>query len=105
MDTPFRRNLAAGVVSPLVMFLACAPGRLLVRAYYRLSPPLARAVASQPLLAAGVRALLGTVAVGADFAMDRPAIAVGLAGVGLAVIVGLGVMSTAPLSSGWRSTA
>jgi Beta-propeller repeat len=72
--------------------LTHAPGRLLVRAYYRLSPPLARAVASQPLLAAGVRALLGPVAVGADFAMDRPAVATALAGVGLATIVGLAVM-------------
>jgi hypothetical protein len=72
--------------------LTHAPGRLLVRAYYRLSPPLARAVASQPLLAVGVRALLGPVAVGADFAMDRPAVATALAGVGLATIVGLAVM-------------
>jgi Beta-propeller repeat len=71
--------------------LTHAPGRLLVRAYYRLSSPLARAVASQPLLAAGVRALLGPVAVGADFALDRPAVAMGLAGFGLVAMVGLAV--------------
>ncbi len=71
--------------------LTHAPGRLLVRAYYRLSPPLARATAREPLLAAGVRALLGPVAFGADFAMDRPAVATALAGVGLAVMVGLAV--------------
>ena len=73
--------------------LTHAPGRLLVRAYYRLSPPLARAVASQPLLAALVRVLLRPVAFGADFAMNRPVIATGLlAGVGLAAVVGLAVM-------------
>jgi Beta-propeller repeat len=72
--------------------LTHAPGRLLVRAYYRLSPPLARAVASHPLLAAGVRSLLGPVAVGADFALDRPAVAVGLVGVGLAAMIGLAAM-------------
>jgi Beta-propeller repeat len=71
--------------------LTHALGRLFVRAYYRLSPPLARAVASQPLLAAGVRALLGPVAFGADFAMDRPAVATALAGVGLAAMIGLTV--------------
>ena len=72
--------------------LTHAPGRLLVRAYYRLSarrwPAQWR---GQPLLAAGVRALLGPVAVGADFAMDRPAVATALAGVGLAAMVGLAV--------------
>jgi hypothetical protein len=72
--------------------LTHAPGRLVVRAYYRLSPPLARVVASQPLLAAGVRALLRPVAVGADFAMDRPAVATALAGAGLAAMVGLAVV-------------
>jgi Beta-propeller repeat len=71
--------------------LTHALGRLFVRAYYRLSPPLAHAVASQPLLAAGVRALLGPIAFGADFAMDRPAVATALAGVGLAAMVGLAV--------------
>jgi hypothetical protein len=72
--------------------LTHAPGRLLVRVYYRLSPPLALAVASHPILAAGLRALLGPVAFGADFAMVRPAVAVGLAGIGLAAILGLAVM-------------
>ena len=72
--------------------LTNAPGRLLVRGYYRLSPPLARAVASQPLLAAGVRALLGPVAFGADCAMDRPAVATAFAGGGLAAMVGLAVI-------------
>jgi Beta-propeller repeat len=73
-----------------------APGRLLVRAYYRLSPPLAHAVERQPVLAAAVRAMLGPVAVGADFAMNRPAFAIGLAGAGLAVVLGLGVLRRKP---------
>ncbi len=72
--------------------LTHAPGRVLVGAYYRLSPPLARAIAREPFLAAGVRALLGPVAFGAGFAMDRPSVAIGLAGVGLAAIIGLAVM-------------
>ena len=68
-----------------------APGRLFVRTYYRLSPPLARAVASHPPLAAVVRALLTPMAIGADFVMDRPETATVLVGLALAVIVGLGV--------------
>jgi len=72
--------------------LSHAPGRLLVRAYYRVSPPVAAAVASQPLLAAGVRTLLRPIAVGADFALDRPAVATTLAGVALGAMLGLAVM-------------
>ncbi len=47
-------------------------GRALVRAYYWLSPPLARAVAREPGLAAAVRAVLRHVARGAGFALHRP---------------------------------
>jgi hypothetical protein len=43
-------------------------------------------------MAAGVRALLGPVAVGADFALDRPAVTAALASVGLAGMVGLFVL-------------
>jgi len=43
-------------------------------------------------MAAGVRALLGPVAVGADFALDRPAVAAALASVGLAGMLGLFVL-------------
>jgi hypothetical protein len=67
--------------------LTHAPGRLLVRVYYRASPPMARAVASHPFLAAGVRALLRPVAAGADLALDRPILTMGLGGVGLSVLV------------------
>ncbi len=69
--------------------LTNAVGRMLVRAYYRTSPPLARVVASEPVLAVAVRGVLRPVALGAGFALDRPFAAVALAGFGLVVIVGL----------------
>jgi hypothetical protein len=65
-------------------------GRLLVRAYYTLSPPFARAVRNEPVLAAAVRGVLRPVAHGAGFALDRPFVAVALAAAGLVAIVGLG---------------
>jgi hypothetical protein len=69
--------------------LTNAGGRLLVRAYYRTSPPLARVVAHEPVLAAAVRGVLRPVALGAGFALDRPFSTVALAGVGLVMIAGL----------------
>lgn len=65
-------------------------GRVLVRAYYRLSPPVARAVTSAPVLAAAVRGLLQPVARGAGLALDRPGLAAALTALGLVALVGLG---------------
>src|SRR5262249_29932235 len=81
-----------------------APERLFVRvrAYYRLSPPIAHAVASQPLPATGVRALLGSAALGANFAVDQPAVAVGLAGIFLAASVGVAVMRGKTSGGVWQ---
>ncbi|HSF07063.1 MAG TPA: SBBP repeat-containing protein [Methylomirabilota bacterium] len=78
-------------------------GRLLVRAYYKLSPPFARAVRNEPVLAAAVRSVLRPVAHGAGFVLDRPVIAVALAAVGIVAIVGLGV-SAATRSTRIRTT-
>ncbi|HSF03667.1 MAG TPA: CFI-box-CTERM domain-containing protein, partial [Solirubrobacterales bacterium] len=64
-----------------------AAGRALVRAYYWLSPPLARIVADQPVLASAVRAVLRPVARGAGLALDRPVAAAGLAAATLAAFV------------------
>jgi hypothetical protein len=65
-------------------------GRALVRAYYTLSPPFARAVRNEPVLAAAVRGVLRPVAYGAGLALDRPVIAAALGLVGIAAIAGLG---------------
>lgn len=62
-------------------------GRALVRAYYWLSPPLARTVAREPGLAAAVRAVLRPIAGGAGFALDRPVTAIGLGAAMLAAFV------------------
>lgn len=64
-------------------------GRLLVRLYYRTSPPLAQVVAKEPVLAATVRGVLRPVARGTGFALDRPFAALGLVGFGSLVIVGV----------------
>jgi hypothetical protein len=66
-----------------------AAGRLLVLVYYRTSPPLARIVAREPILAATVRGVLRPVARGAGFTLDQPLAAVGLVSFGSLVIVGL----------------
>ncbi|MGH7308335.1 MAG: SBBP repeat-containing protein [Candidatus Rokuibacteriota bacterium] len=86
----------AGEVQTLRRFrdralLTNAAGRLFVRAYYQTSPPFARVVAREPVLAAGVRGLLRPVAVGAGFALDRPFVAVAVAGFALVGIAGLWV--------------
>ncbi|MGH7311820.1 MAG: CFI-box-CTERM domain-containing protein, partial [Candidatus Rokuibacteriota bacterium] len=70
--------------------LTNAVGRLLVRAYYRLSPPFARAVRNDPVLATALRGVLRPIAHGAGLALDRPFIAVALVAVGIVAIVGLG---------------
>ncbi len=69
-------------------------GRVLVRAYYKLSPPFARAVRNEPVLAAAVRGVLRPVAHGAGLALDRPVTAAALALVGIVAIVGLGARVT-----------
>jgi hypothetical protein len=65
-------------------------GRALVRAYYRLSPPVARAVRSTPVLAAAVRGVLQPVARGAGLALDRPGLAAALTALGLVALVAMG---------------
>ncbi|MBZ0271565.1 fibronectin type III domain-containing protein [bacterium] len=45
-------------------------GRALVRSYYRISPPIARAIADSPMLRAGVRAVVAPVAVYARVAVS-----------------------------------
>jgi Beta-propeller repeat len=65
-------------------------GRLLVRAYYKLSPPFARAVRNEPVLAAVLRGVLRPIAHGAGLVLDRPFIAVAMAAAGIVAIVGLG---------------
>jgi hypothetical protein len=71
------------------VLLTSAAGRMLVRVYYRLSPPLARVVGRQPALAAAVRAFLRPVAFGARLSLDRPFAAGALAGLGLVGVAGL----------------
>ncbi len=61
-------------------------GRALVRAYYWLSPPMARTIAREPVLAAAIRAMLRPVARGAALALARPWVAVGLATATLAAL-------------------
>jgi hypothetical protein len=74
------------------MLLTSAPGRLLVRAYYRMSPPLARLIATSDGLRAATRGTLRPVIWVARLALARPAQTWMLGAGGLAV----GVL--APLS-------
>jgi hypothetical protein len=60
------------------------PGRLLVGAYYRLSPPLARAIAAHEQARAAARAALWPLVWWAHLALAWPALAIALAGGGLA---------------------
>jgi hypothetical protein len=69
--------------------LTNAPGRLLVRAYYRISPPLARAIAANDTLRAATRTALRPIVWAAHMSRVRPAwilaLATGCLAVGLAV--------------------
>jgi hypothetical protein len=64
------------------MLVTNAPGRLLVRAYYRASRPLAVAVADSPFLRAVARRILLPVVRGAGLALDRPLMALALLATG-----------------------
>jgi hypothetical protein len=59
-------------------------GRLLVSAYYRLSPPLARAIAASETLRSVSRGFLRPLVLWARLALDWPILAVLIAGIGLA---------------------
>jgi hypothetical protein len=65
--------------------LTSAPGRLLVRAYYQMSPPLARAIAASDALRAATRGALRPVVWAARFALVRPAQARALGAGGLVI--------------------
>jgi hypothetical protein len=67
------------------MLLSSAPGRLLVRAYYRMSPPLARAIAGSDALRATTRTALWPVVWAARLALEDAAHAWALSTGGLAV--------------------
>ena len=73
-----------------------APGRLLVAAYYRLSPPLARVIAANALLRAASRGALWPVIWWTELALTAPVLAwtvlaLGMGGV-VAGVVGIPVM-------------
>jgi hypothetical protein len=60
--------------------LSHAPGRVLVAAYYRVSPPLARVIAAHEALRTATRGALWPVVWGAHLALASPALALALGG-------------------------
>lgn len=77
------------------------PGRLLVRAYYRLSPPLARVIAANEAARAATRRILRPVVWWAHLALVSPALALTVAGGGLMT----GSIFPFLLLRAWRSRA
>jgi hypothetical protein len=79
-------------------------GRALVRAYYRLSPPLAHTVARNPRLAAVVRGLLRPVALGVGVVLERPFVTIALTAIGLAMMLALGMVTRRRARPVWGMT-
>jgi glucose/arabinose dehydrogenase len=83
------------------VLLRHAPGRLLVSAYYRLSPPFARLIAADETLRAATRGALRPVVWWTRLALDEPVRAVLLAGGTLVTGVILLAFPLAPAARAW----